>query len=139
VLHGVAFPAFNKFRSQPVPWAQSMPPKSPNPTESRPAKPPRQATMDPFGNPCEVEFTTGILNQLGKRPEPPFSTRRSPEADRHCPHYSATRHGEVFSHFLNSCLAQAMDLSLWHEVHGFGIPVCSVRFGVMNRKVCAAT
>ena len=53
--------------------------------------------------------------------------------------YWATRQGEVLLHFASSCLAQAFDLSLWHETQGLGMPDRSVSEGVMKRKVWAAT
>src|SRR5437764_15011129 len=51
--------------------------------------------------------------------------------------YCAIRQGEAVPHPLNSFVAQSVDLSLWHEVQGFGIPDCSVSTGVINRNVCA--
>jgi hypothetical protein len=54
-------------------------------------------------------------------------------------HQLLTRHGDTEVHSLSCCLAQSLDLSLWHEVHGFGMPDCSVSSGDMKRNVCAAT
>lgn len=52
------------------------------------------------------------------------------------PFYSS-RHGERSGHLLNSFVAHAVDLSAWHDVHGFGILYLSVIAGLMNRNVCA--
>jgi len=49
----------------------------------------------------------------------------------------SSRQGERSGHLLNSFVAHAVDLSVWQEVHGFGILYLSVISGVMNRKVCA--
>ena len=46
---------------------------------------------------------------------------------------------ENSGHLLIASLAQAVFLSLWHDVHGFGIPYLSVISGEMNRNVCACT
>jgi hypothetical protein len=43
-----------------------------------------------------------------------------------------TRHGETVFHFFSSSVAHAFDLFLWHDVHGFGNPICSVSVGVMR-------
>jgi hypothetical protein len=42
-------------------------------------------------------------------------------------------------HFFNSAVAHWVDLSLWQDVHGFGMPNWSVSPGVMKRKVWALT
>lgn len=55
------------------------------------------------------------------------------------PHQLLTRQGEALDHFLNSVIAQAFVLSVWHDVHGFGMPDRSVSTGEMNRNVWAAT
>ena len=52
-------------------------------------------------------------------------------------HSYSSRHGERSGHLLISLVAHAVDLSLWHDVHGFGILYLSVIAGVMNRNVCA--
>ena len=49
--------------------------------------------------------------------------------------YGATRQGDVVFHEDNSLPAHAVDLSVWQEVHGFGILYFSVMDGVMKRKV----
>ena len=46
-----------------------------------------------------------------------------------------TRHGEKFVHLFNSETAQAFALSVWHDVHGFGILYFSVISGVTNWNV----
>src|SRR6185437_4795131 len=51
--------------------------------------------------------------------------------------FYSRRHGERSGHLLISFVAHAVDLSLWHDVHGFGILYLSVIAGVMNRNVCA--
>lgn len=61
---------------------------------------------------------------------------RAPEGPPQTSFYSSL-HGERSGHLLNSFVAHAVDLSAWHDVHGFGILYLSVIDGVMNRKVCA--
>ena len=36
--------------------------------------------------------------------------------------YSSTRHGDAEFQRSSACRAHAVVLSLWHDVHGFGIP-----------------
>lgn len=48
-----------------------------------------------------------------------------------------TRHGGSPFHFAIASSAQAVVLSRWQEVHGFGMPYFSVISGEMNRNVCA--
>lgn len=45
------------------------------------------------------------------------------------------RHGEIVDQVRSASFAQAVDLSVWHEVQGFGILKSSVIFGVMNANV----
>lgn len=47
----------------------------------------------------------------------------------------ATRHGEVVVQALSASMAQALDLPLWQDVQGLGMPVCSVSTGLINRNV----
>ena len=56
-----------------------------------------------------------------------------------CLGYSETRHGEVVFQLSSSLVAQPVDLSVWHDVHGFGILYLSVIAGVMNWKVWERT
>ena len=51
----------------------------------------------------------------------------------------STRHGERSGQCRKASVAQALLLSKWHEVHGFGILYFSVITGVINAKVCACT
>ena len=44
---------------------------------------------------------------------------------------------ENSGHLLIASFAQAVFLSLWHDVHGFGIAYLSVISGEMKRNVCA--
>lgn len=53
--------------------------------------------------------------------------------------YWATIQGEIEVHWRSWDLAQVVDLSLWQEVQGLGMPDCSVSRGEMKRKVWAAT
>ena len=46
---------------------------------------------------------------------------------------------ENSGHLLMASFAHAVFLSLWHDVHGFGIPYLSVISGEMKRNVCACT
>ena len=48
-------------------------------------------------------------------------------------------HRENSGHLLIASFAHAVFLSLWHDVHGFGIPYLSVISGEMKRKVWACT
>jgi hypothetical protein len=54
-------------------------------------------------------------------------------------HHWPTLHGEVVFQVAISFVAQAVGLSLWHDVHAFGILYLSVIAGVMNLKVCDLT
>jgi hypothetical protein len=49
--------------------------------------------------------------------------------------HGATRQGEAVFHDANSLPAQAVDLSVWHDVQGLGILYLSVMPGGMKRKV----
>ena len=51
----------------------------------------------------------------------------------------ATRHGLVLVQERNCAAAQALVLSLWQLVHGFGMPEVSVSVGERKRKVWLAT
>jgi hypothetical protein len=53
--------------------------------------------------------------------------------------YWLTRQGEIVDQFFNSVSAHSFDLSVWHDVQGFGIPNCCVRLGEINRNVWLAT
>jgi hypothetical protein len=53
----------------------------------------------------------------------------------HCP----TRHGENSGQLFNAAVAQALVLSLWHVVHGFGTFNDSVVAGLMNLNVWLRT
>lgn len=54
-------------------------------------------------------------------------------------HRAPLRQGDTLAQLLNASPAHAVDLSVWHEVHGFGILKSSVIFGVMNAKVWLRT
>ena len=47
----------------------------------------------------------------------------------------ATRQGDVVVQLFSCPVAQAVPLSLWHDVQGFGMPETSVSSGEMNRNV----
>lgn len=49
------------------------------------------------------------------------------------------RHGERSGQCRSASVAQAVVLSVWQEVHGFGILYFSVMAGVTNANVCACT
>ena len=49
------------------------------------------------------------------------------------------RQGERSGQRRITSVAQAVDLSVWHDVQGLGILYLSVTAGVMNAKVCART
>jgi hypothetical protein len=66
-------------------------------------------------------------------------SRRAGQRRRHQQRHSPTLHGEVVFQVTISFVAQVVDLSLWHDVHAFGILYLSVIAGVMNLKVCALT
>ena len=49
------------------------------------------------------------------------------------------RHGERSFQPFSTSMAQSADLSVWHNVHGFGTSNVFVAAGVMKRKVWACT
>ena len=49
------------------------------------------------------------------------------------------RHGDLSGQCRSASVAQAVVLSAWHMVQGFGILYLSVIAGVMKAKVCALT
>lgn len=49
------------------------------------------------------------------------------------------RQGEPSGQYCKVSVAQAVDLSVWQVVQGFGILYFSVIAGVMNAKVCERT
>ena len=49
------------------------------------------------------------------------------------------RHGDRSGQCFKASVAQAVVLSAWHVVQGFGILYLSVTAGVMNAKVCERT
>ena len=51
----------------------------------------------------------------------------------------SVRQGERSGQCRNASVAQAVVLSVWHVVQGFGILYSSVIAGVMNANVCART
>ena len=54
-------------------------------------------------------------------------------------HGKLARHADSSGQWLIASLAHAVFLSLWHDVHGFGIRYLSVISGAMKRNVCACT
>jgi len=71
------------------------------------------------------------------KPQCPASglIREPPRRDKFGVDQLLTRQGEVEDQDLSSRAAQSFDLSLWHEIQGFGMPDRSLSIGVMNRNV----
>ena len=64
------------------------------------------------------------------------SFTRQTGSDENTPAY-LIRHDEISDQWLIAFSAHAVDLSVWHEVHGLAILYLSVIAGEMNRKVWA--
>ena len=78
--------------------------------------------------------TRTVCSSLNDLQQENISIRDEDFRKRHC-----IRHGERSGQSRKTCAAQAVVLSLWHNVQGFGTAYFSVMAGVMNANVCART
>lgn len=68
-----------------------------------------------------------------------ISSTRERRTDEFIGTHCSARHGDTFDQSLKCSVAHAVDLSVWHDVHGLGILYLSVMSGVMNLNVWACT